>query len=787
MRWYAAVVARDEARSEASGREAPFGDRLRRLREAAGLTQEELAGKAGITAKAISLLERGERRRPYPHTVRALADALGLRDSERAALLSVVPSRGGAVRAESAEPDLPVPATPLVGRRHDLEEVARLLHRPEVRLLTLTGTGGVGKTRLAVEVARASLDAELFPDGAAFVSLASLRDPALVVPTIYQTLRLRDAEGPGTPEALRAYLRDRELLLVLDNFEHVLQAAPEIGGLIKSSTRLTVLCTSRAPLRLRGEQEYPVAPLALPASTPSPEPEDVLASPSGRLFAQSARRVSPAFRVTRDNACAVAAICRRLSGLPLALELAAAKVRFLNPAVLLSRLDRALSDGWARDLPERQSTMRNTLYWSHDLLSEKEKKLFRGLGVFAGGFTLEAAEAVETDPGELLGLLGALVEQSLVTASPDEAAQRFGILEPIRQYALERLLESGEAEEVRRRHAGYYLMLAERTESESRGPEQESGLRRLKAELDNLRAAIAWSIAHGEWEALARTAWSSWTFWWYSGHPDEGRRWTEEVLARGGAHLPLSVRARILFVASTLANLRSDYEPARSMSEESLALFRRLKDEQGIAYALGTAGLVALGQERYEEGIALLEESADLHLQTGERWGAGGLWSFAATASLALGDPARARNLAQRALSLAREVGATDSVYIALHTLAQIERDEGDHERAAELFEQSLELSAGLEDVSNVAYCLEGLATVAASGGDVVRAARLWGAAEALLKTTETFAYSYALDRSFYRRQVTAARERLDRETWTKAWTEGQAMTFEQAVEYALD
>jgi len=357
---------------------------LRGLRQAVGITQEELANRAGLSPNAVSALERGQRKRPYPHTVRALADALGLDEGERAALLAAVPKRdrdkAAPLAAEVAtlptpSPVLPRPATPLVGREQELEEVRRLLARPEVRMLTLTGISGVGKTRLALEAAR---EAEgLFPDGISFVALAPLKDPVLVVSTIARSLGLREVEGQTEDDALRVHLREKRMLLVLDNFEQLLGAAPEVAGLIEVCPNLVVLCTSRAPLRVRGEQEYHVSPLALPASTRTMTENNVLGSPSGRLFLERARAVSPGFEITGENAGAVAAICWRLAGLPLALELAASKARFLDPAALLSRLDQALSSTWARDLPERQRTMRAALNWSYELLSVPERDLFQ--------------------------------------------------------------------------------------------------------------------------------------------------------------------------------------------------------------------------------------------------------------------------------------------------------------------------------------------------------------------------------------------------------------------------
>ncbi len=373
-----------------AGVEGPFGERLRRLREAAGFTQEELASRAGLTAKAVSALERGERKRPYPHTVRSLGEALGLTEGERGDLQSAIPRRGAETPVSSAvvpasvpEPTLPGPRTPLVGREQELAEIGLFLRDGGVRLLTLTGTGGVGKTRLALRAAREVTG--LFPDGVTFVALASLGDPALVLPTIAKSLGLREAEYRTPREAIRAFLKEKRFLLVLDNLEHLLGAAPEVADLIESCPELSVLATSRAPLRVRGEQEYPVGPLKLPASTRSPSAAEVAGSPSGRLFAERARAAAPAFDLTSENAAAVASICWRLDGLPLALELAAAKVRFLDPATLLSRLDRALSTSWARDLPDRQRTMRATLDWSHELLPEPERELFGRLSVFAGG------------------------------------------------------------------------------------------------------------------------------------------------------------------------------------------------------------------------------------------------------------------------------------------------------------------------------------------------------------------------------------------------------------------
>jgi predicted ATPase/DNA-binding XRE family transcriptional regulator len=510
-----------------------FGTMLRELRVTAGLTQEELASRAGLTAKAVSALERGERRRPYPHTVRALSEALELSEQDRGSLLSAVPGRNAESPAADGRPTLlPVTHTPLLGRERELSEIGDFLGG--VRLLTLTGPGGVGKTRLALEAARRAEG--LFSDGVAFTGLAPLEDAALVVPTVAQTLGLKEAEGRSRREALHAYLREKRFLLVLDNLEHLLEVVPEILALIEACPGLTVLATSRAPLRVRGEQEYPVGPLGTPDPSLAPRVETIAETPAVGLFVDRARAASPSFDLTEVNAAAVAAICWRLDGLPLALELAAARARFLGPTALLSRLNRALEAGGARDLPERQRTMRSTLDWSHDLLHAPEKELFRRLSVFVGGWTLEAAESVGAaglvEAEDVFAFLGNLIEQSLVEAEGmADGTVRYGMLEPVRQYALEKLGDCGEEAAMRRRQASFYLRFMEESGPGLRGRDQASLLRQMEAELGNLRVALRFSTENGGAQEIARASWTSWTYWWLSGHLSEGRGWMEEALA----------------------------------------------------------------------------------------------------------------------------------------------------------------------------------------------------------------------------------------------------------------
>jgi predicted ATPase len=540
-----------------------------------------------------------------------------------------------------------------------MAQIESLMRSGESRLLTLTGPGGVGKSRLAIEVA--DNVTECFLDGAAFVPLAPVDDPALVVPTIAQRIGLPRSGRPPM-EALLSHLRDAKMLIMLDNLEQVLEASPEVAELIGSCPRLSVLATSRAPLRIRGEREYPLQPL----ETPKPDRElslrDVTGNPAVEMFVDRARDAAPNFRLTQMNATAVVAICRRLDGLPLAIELCAARLRSLTPKELLSRLDRSLPllTGGARDLPERQRTMRSAIEWSYRLLTEPERRLLNRLSVFRGGWDLDAAEAVgtvEDDMEEVLDGLSSLVEQSLVVAEKREGGNsRYRLLVPVHEYAEEQLDRNGEANEARRRHAIYVLELAERAEPELTGPSQLEWLARLDQENDNLRAALAWSVDHAK-EIAMRLAPALWRYWEVRGNFTEVRQWLEAALVFGEEADP-SVRAKLLSAVGWMAYWQGDDDRAVELASDNLRLCRAMGDGARIAAALQQLGLTLMRGDP-ERGIPMLEESVALGRGMGGGRGVSLPLLTLGSALLERRDTCRARPLLEEGLAISREAGDT--------------------------------------------------------------------------------------------------------------------------------
>jgi predicted ATPase len=721
--------------------------------------------------------------------------------------------------------NLPGQPTPLVGREREVAQVCEQVRNPDVRLLTLTGPGGTGKTRLGLQAAAELMDE--FESGTFFVPLAPIIDPTLVAPTIARTLDLES--GDQTPEELlRDYLRDKQTLLLLDNFEQVLGAAPLVTELLSISPNLKALTTSRIPLRLYGEYEFPVPPLEVPDPRRTQSLKEVTQYEAVRLFIERARATNPDFTITSDNAPAVAEICARLDGLPLAIELAAARIKLLPPRAMLDRLDDRLKllTGGARNLPERQRTLRGAIEWSYELLDAGEKTLFARLAVFSGGCTLEAMEAIcdaERElPLDILEGASSLLDKSLLRQEEGaEGEPRFVMLETIHEYARERLDESDEAEEIRRLHAEYFLALAEQGESELRRPEEAKWLERLEIEHDNMRAALSWTLESEEAERGLRLAGALWRFWWMRGHYIEGRRWLEEALAKDSRTsaarakaleavgwladeqgdidravaaaeegLSLSAGTEIIDAAPFLRTLgsaayvRGDHERAAQLYDESLALSREARDERGVASSLLQLGNVLSdrgdhdkAKRFYEEALALSRKLDDNALLTSSLISAGAEF-------LLQGDHERGAVLNQEAARLLRERGNRGSLQYALDNLGWAALMRGDQQQAKSLHEESLELSWELGDKLVAAESLEGLACSAATGEEE-RVARLFGAAETL---RESVGYRQApRERALRQPFLDAARSRLEEATWGAAWAEGRAMTFEDAIAYALE
>jgi predicted ATPase/class 3 adenylate cyclase len=733
-----------------------------------------------------------------------------------------LPSEFPALRTLEGYPNnLPLQPTPLVGREREVAEIADRARSEEVRLLTLTGPGGTGKTRLALQVAADLL--EEFKDGVFFVILATITDPELVASTIAGPLGIKESGDQPLEESLKAYLRDRNLLLVLDNFEQVLEGAPLVGEFLGACPKLKILATSRIPLRLYGEQEYPVPPLALPDPGVLPPLEILTQYEAVRLFVERARTVKPDFTVTNESAPAVAEICARLDGLPLAIELAAARVRLLPPQKMLQRLGNRMKllKGGARDLPTRQQTLRGAIDWSHDLL-EEEKILFRRLSVFAGGRTLEAIEEICDPEGALDALEGleSLLEKSLLRQEEGPGGEpRFVMLETIHEYAREKLQASGEAEEIKRLHAEYFLALAKEAEPELVGPDQVEWMDRLATEHDNMRAALSWALGKGRIETALQLGSALEWFWKVRGHFVEGGRWLEKTLSADEG-VPDLVRAMALCSAGYLAHVQGDIGRSRKLVEESLELYRKLGDEEGTARSLQYLGWTTLeddterarrlleesldinrrvGNKRelamvlhalatmtvdageQERGKALFEESEALYRESGDIQGLSGSLGVQGWAALLEGDTGRARKLAVEGLELSREIRDKDMESWQQSTLGLVALEEGDTGRAWMLLVESLEVFLEIESRPGV---IDSLGDVGARG-EPLRAARLWGAAEALREVT---GYTMSVgDARLYEPYITAARSELGETAFRAAWEEGRAMTEEQAIALALE
>jgi predicted ATPase/class 3 adenylate cyclase len=723
--------------------------------------------------------------------------------------------------------NLPTQPTALLGREQEVAAVVTLLRRSDVRLITLTGPGGVGKTRLSLQVAADLVDD--FSQGVYFVDLAPIREPAVVIGQIAITLGVKEIGGQPLLATLKEYLCAKRILLLLDNFEQVLDAAPVVAELLAAAPQLKVLATSREILHLRGEKEVIVLPLALPNTSQLPPLDQLSQYAAVALFIERALDARSDFMVTNANAPAVAEICTRLDGLPLAIELAAARVKLFWPEALLARLSSrlALLIGGPRDLPARQQTLRTAIAWSYDLLNPTEQMLFRWLGVFVGGCSLEAVEAVCSDDDlgiDVLAGLTSLLDQSLLRKGEvGKNEPRFSMLETIREYALEQLQASGETTTLQQRHAAYYLALAETGAHQFRGAARWRRLARLEAEHDNLRTALEWSLGGGDVEMGVQLAVALGELWQFRGGLSEAHSWLASALAQSSAGQASRAKALhqagslayaackypeahslfeeslILFrdlgrtqdvvdVLTSLAGLaldRGDHTRAAELFEESLALSRDIGDQGRTAWTLAGLGQLAHAQSSYPRAQALYDEALELFRKLDDTHGIGiTLWALGNLAR-SQADDARAAACYDECLALAQEAGDKPGIASIRHNQSYLALHQGDHARAEALLMESLALSRETGSKHQIAWALAGLGGVAVAQGQPECAARLLGAAEEwfasvghVLGTTE---------RSEHDRYIAAARGQLDDVSFATAWAAGRAMTMEQAIAYALE
>ena len=646
---------------------------------------------------------------------------------------------------------------PLIGRERELEALRTLLLGESVRLVTLTGPGGIGKTRLALAAARCVEPA--FRDGVWFVDLAPLHDSAGVDTAIGQALRIKEAGALSPAERVTAYLQDRSLLLILDNFEHLLPASARVAGLLAAAPQLKVLATSREPLNLRLEHRFPLGGLTLP-DLRSADPASVAQAPAAALFLEHARRVQPDLALTPADARALGELLHRLDGIPLAIRIAAAHSHVLSPAAMLARLQgqALLSTEEARDVPVRHHTLRDAIEWSYGLLSAREQAAFRQLAVFVGGWTLEAAEAVLQDrepAAPTWAILGVLVDKSVVQpdgVSNDE--RRYRMLQPIRDYAVERLRESGELDAARDRHAGYYLTLAEQAEAAYFGAQEGTWFHRLEAEHENFRAALRWAAERRDGELSLHLAVALGDFWAVRGSVGEGRRWLQDARVIG-VDSPALLRAKALAAEGQLAVLQGDYLQARTLLQEGLALAEALHDRALIARILARLGAVAAMQDDAGDAKVLLE------------------------------DLDRAEAVVTEGLNLARSTGSPQTIAFALTNLAQLKLRRKDDPAAAGLAAEALRLARTTESRFAIKYVVGIAALVSGHHGDVERAVRLLAAVEQWSDWTGEFVSPTYHDPAAYAALHARARQQMGEAVYRAAVAEAQAMSVDEVADLA--
>ncbi|MDQ2693048.1 MAG: tetratricopeptide repeat protein [Chloroflexota bacterium] len=766
-----------------------------------GLTQEQLALQISCSTSALKKIE-AEERRPSAQIVERLAEIFKIPLDEREAFLrfargdwrSAPSSRDGEAPWRGATPavpqqprsNLPGTFTSLIGRDNDVEAVHDYLTNPAIRLVTLIGPGGIGKTRLSIASAGESLAD--FPDGVFFVALAPLDQPYLISSATLQALGYIEKDNLSPEERLIEGIANKQMLLVLDNCEHLIEDVARVASsLLSACFRLKILTTSREALQIPGEWLYSVPVLDLPKKNSVVDMETSSEFPALVLFAERARAARADFTLNAENIRDVAAICSQLEGLPLAIELIAARVKTLSVEQIAARLDDrfALLTSGSRIASSRQQTLRATLDWSYELLTEPERDLFRQLSVFVGGFTLEALESVALlDSNQsILEALTRLVDKSLLLVEQQDQP-RYRFLEPIRQYARDKLSETGDSNLIQDRHLSYYLRVAEEAEPYLFGAWQQDWKNRLELDHDNLRVALAWSLESNQNEAGLKMAGALAWFWHGKGHLSEGNLWLEKVLASGMGNQGKE-RAKALRASSILLTGTGDYVRARAFAESSMKLYREIGDDRGAGLVLADLGASLHWGGKEEEAIESLEESLHLLRATGERWEIAYALLWLGDTWFRMGDLERAATSWEESLRLTRELGDDYLMGWSLGGLADVARLRGDYKRAAEMFKESLSLYLSSGNKFGPPFSMEALALVAEALGDAVRAARLWGAAASWREAiNESLPPSYQRD---YAASVTRARTQLGEEVYAFAWSEGHAMSTEQAIALALE
>ena len=686
--------------------------------------------------------------------------------------------------------NLPQPLSSFVGREKQILELQGLLRG--TRLLTLMGSGGCGKTRLAMHIA-AELRGE-YPDGVRLVEFAALADPQLVPDAVARVFGLKEQSGKALVQTITDHLVSRNLLMVLDNAEHVLEACAQLSHALLSGCRdLRILVTSRERLGIVGELTYRVPSLSMPDPEQPNTPEQVAQYEAARLFIERAQLQQPRFIVTPENALALASICCRLDGIPLAIELAAARVRLMPVEEVSRRLDQRfdLLTGGSRTALPRHRTLRSLIDWSYDLLSGPEQELLCRVSVFSGGWTLDAAEGVcaghGIDEREVLDLLTSLADKSLVHARDARGETRYELLETVRHYARDRLWERGEEARLSRRHVDCMLALAEQAESRLTSGDQQVWLERLETEHENLRTALSWSCANdGNTTDGLRLASSLGWFWSTRGHYREGRRWLSILMAAvpGGQADP--IRAYALRGAASLASEEGDFAEAEKLNEEALAIFRRLGDRRGISHVLNNLASMAIDQGNGSAALPLLDESMEIRTELGDRHGAGLVMSNLGLVAHDLKNHDEARSLFERGLEILRTLGSQRNVAMTLINLSAVLREVGDYPSAESELEEALFISGRVADRLLIATCLEEIAALAVAMAQPMRAAALWGRAERLRE--EIMAPLPDRSKAPFDRQVAAARTALgDDIAFESAWKEGRGKPLEHVTKALLE